>query len=192
MTIYESSGVHYIGRRCWELNLLNFKRRRLRGYINAVYSDLMWESRKDRDRRLSELYRERTRGNRFKLDYEVLSLYMKSLFIFIFIFYFTMKVITNWNSYLDKLCSLLPCAYSEFDWTSCWSCFEWVIGEDDLWYLTTQFVLRFCFMLYLQFQGSRLTCTSSFKTQFCELSSYSCFYQHLEARWGVRIMLYNT
>lgn len=185
----KSSGVHYIGRRCWELNLLNFKRRRLRGYINAVYSYLMWESRKDRA--LIRAVQGKNKRQQIQVRLRSIIIIYED-FIFIFIFYFTMKVITNWNSYLDKLCSLLPCAYSEFDWTSCWSCFEWVIGEDDLWYLTTQFVLRFCFMLYLQFQGSRLTCTSTFKTQFCELSSYSCFYQHLEARWGVRIMLYNT
>lgn len=110
-------GMHHVGRKGWELNLLNFKKRRLRGCLNAVYSYLMWESRKDR--LLSELHGKTMRGKRFKLDYKVSPLDLKNFFL--------------------------------FDWTFCWSCFEWVIGRDDLlWCPATQIVL-----LYVVFAVSR-------------------------------------
>ena len=52
------SGAHYIKGEgeswiCW------FKKRRLRGYLIAVCSYLMGESRKDRDRLFSEMHSDR-------------------------------------------------------------------------------------------------------------------------------------
>lgn len=50
ITIYEVFCSAFHTRRRWELDLLIFKKRRLREYLIAVYSYLMRESRKDRHR----------------------------------------------------------------------------------------------------------------------------------------------
>lgn len=62
------------------MDLLSFKKRRLRGYLIAVYSYLMGESRKDRDRLFSEIYSGRLKSNRQKLEYKTFSLDIRMIF----------------------------------------------------------------------------------------------------------------
>ena len=64
------------------MDLLRFKKRRLRGYLIAACSYLMGESRKDRDRLFSEMHSDRMKGNRQKLEYKTFSLYIRIYFFF--------------------------------------------------------------------------------------------------------------
>lgn len=62
------------------MDLLSFKKRRLKGYLLAVYSYLMGESRKDRNRLFSEVYSGRLKGNRQKLEHKTFSLDTRIIF----------------------------------------------------------------------------------------------------------------
>lgn len=114
-------GMHYVGRKGWELNLLNFKKRRLRGCLNAVYSYLMWESRKDR--LLSELHRKTMRGKRFKLDYKVSPLDLKNFFFI----WLNLLLILLWVGDWTRWPPLVPC-YSNCSAICCICSFK---GADE-------------------------------------------------------------
>lgn len=93
-----------------ELGLFSLQKRRLKGHLLAVYSCLLGECIEDGSRLFLEVYDEKTKGNRHKLQHGKFWLNTRTHFS-------TMRVVKHWNSLSREV--LKSPSSKTVNWTGC-------------------------------------------------------------------------